>query len=128
MDIRRRSRSSFEAFRFLFILSLTLTEQVDAGFREAWNKHNNELGNSMQGQKQEESKANLEISEIWREMGRVLEKTERKIEELKPIGMPRSSNFLPRAWEVNIEKRKNRNRENGNRFTRIFKKSSMFSK
>ena len=80
MYIRRRSRSSFETFRFLLILSLTLTKQVDAGFREAWNKHNNELGTSMQGQKQEKSKANLEISEIWREMGRVLEKTERMIE------------------------------------------------
>ena len=128
MNIRRRSSGSFETFRFLLILSLTLTEQVEAGFKGAWNRHNYTPGKYMQGKIQEETKAHWEISEIWREMGRVLKKTERKIEEPNPVGMPRFSNLMPMVREVNMEERKNRSKANDKRFMRVFKKSSMFSK
>ena len=128
MNIRMRSSSGFKTFRFLLILTLTLTEQVEAGFREAWNRHRYTQGKYMQSQIQEETKTNLEISEIWREMRRVLEKTERKFEERNPVGMPRSSNFLPTVGRDNMEERKNRSKVNDNRFMRVFKKSSMLSK
>ena len=151
MNIRRKSSSCFEKFRFILILSLTLTEQVEAGFRGAWFRHHytGSIGKYMKCKIMEKTHADLKISEIGR--GGFLEPTEWKIYETKPLGMPRSSVFMPMVREVNMkerkhlemprssvfrpmggevkmEERKDNIKRNNKRFLRVFKKSAVFSK